>query len=712
MVVACGSSQPEPASPQELVTHQAGDKPPLVVVQRSGDPHVALAVAVWLPGGATALPSLGTTLEAAMRGQGFAPTGRLGVDALIVSVELPAASAAPQALAAIHEGLLRAPLQAAPSAPVAVDPCAAAGTDKDAAQLRAALGHDNVALAVVGPEQAVAEVTDAYHAAPAWPSGQTSAEPWPERDLFRAERQARGQRLLLALRVPDAARALGTARRLSAPDSSLNWLVRASSPRWHLDRVTASLRPAGACLLAEMNSPVATGVRPAARLAKAARAEMLKRLQAAQPSSPELLPLEAPRAQDAASRAAWAALSGRYEAGPVHSQAVLFSEAPDLVSFEREMRAAQAPKLAPVSAVEAGQGRLWALLTSACPTAHEEMTTAGHTAAALATAARFATRDEPSAIVAPWAGQFDLGLVASLPAHDDGAAARLGELMGRALLAASSDAALVSDTRALLAVAEPPTPAWELALRLASDGHPSQLLPRGLGSAGNDFDVIRARDALRGFVDGRLRLAVLSNHNPQQATELAERLSELLSPLGPSSNACPKPAKPPRVGGEYLLEQEEAEALLIFPLDADQLASARVAEVLLGGAGGWLERAVLDTGLARHAEAHALGVPNQRAALVIALSDEMERLGPAVMQVRALIDRLRTTRISPATLKRAVAALDVHQDLADPAHRLARLAQPKGKSPTPSQIERFFSEQLSESRLIVVRPVPPSPQAP
>src|SRR5690606_33798534 len=123
-VWACGSSVPEPVTPQELVTHQASDKPPLVVVQRDGDPQIAVAVAAWLPGGPTALRSLATTLDTAVRSAGYTPQGRVGTDSIVMSSELPAATAASRALAAIRRGLLSEPLKPGPVAPVVSDPCA------------------------------------------------------------------------------------------------------------------------------------------------------------------------------------------------------------------------------------------------------------------------------------------------------------------------------------------------------------------------------------------------------------------------------------------------------------------------------------------------------------------------------------------------------------------------------------------------------------
>ncbi len=653
--------------------------------------------------------ALSVTLDAALRRNGLDARGRVGGDSLVVSVELPSPAFAQRALEGIRSGLLSAPIKHPPAGPLPTDPCGAVGGDKTTAELRAMVGRANVALSVVGSEQAAQALTEAYEASAEWPEGVGIEDAWPASDVYAAERQPHGQRLLVALRVAEERQALGAAQALGRPNSSLRWLVQAASPRWSLERVSATVRPRGACLLAEVQTPGLASTRSAARLASAVSAELSHALTVSPPKRVELLPLEAPRAGDAAARAAWAALSGRQEPpeGP-RATMVWMSPAPDRSGFEREVRAAKGPKMTVETAVEAGQGRLWALLTSACPTAHEDAASAGHTATALATAAKFLVAADATALAKPWLSPHGLGLVASIPAHDKNAAARLGGLMGQALLAAASDVTLVSEARTARMEGAHTSSAWDLALRLGSDGHPSHLLPRGGSGSGDDFDLTSSRAALRGFVDGRLRLAVLANHGEAQAGQVAQRLGDLLVPLGPSSGTCPKPADAPTAGGDYLIDSDEGQALLIYPLAADQLASAQVAAVMLGGAGGWLEHSVVGPGLAQRAEAYVLGVPSQRAALVVALSDSAARLGPAVMQVRALLDRLRGTKVSKATLSQAVEVLATRHDLAEPAARLAALAEGKHPAPTATQLEQFFARELDETRLIVVRPTPPA----
>lgn len=701
--LGCGAAQTT-VQPVELVTRQADDKPPLVTIERDGDPHGALAMAVWAPGGERAVRALAQAVERALRRQGIASNLRIGSESLLVSVTLTRATPAKVALRLFRSGLLREPLTLPSESLVATDLCTGDERPVDSASLRASLGSRSVTFAAVGPQSVVAEVAAAYDASGEWPSGRNPDDPWPATHRYLERKAPQVEYLRIGIRLPDASRALAAAEYLGRQDSTLALLAAAQAPGFSVDHVRASLRPRGACLELGLHAEAANR-RQTARLAHAIRLEIASQLERVAPRSAELLPLEAERSTAAAERAAWGAMASARPAGEPRFSFERLSSQSDSAAFEREVRAAALPLLEVVQADEAGQGRLWVLLTSRCPTVHEDSASAGHTAAALAAAARHAQGELHLGTVESWQSWRGLGLVASIPAHDAGAGARLAEALGRGLLAAASEERLIAETRRQLLGARPPSPAWEMALKLASDGHPSQLLPRGFAATAQDLQLPAATNALRRWLDGEIELAVLTNAGPGQAEQLAAHLKPLLFPLGPQSATCPKPEHPPQLSGEFSLsDADPREAVLIFPLPLSELPGAEAAAVALNGSGGWLRRAVVEPGLAGAAEAFALGTRGGRAALAISLAAEAERLDSAVMQVRALLERLASTRWTKASLKRVATYLVGARDRSDPRVRLFGLLEQQAASKSAARLPGFFRTQLRQDRLIVVRP--------
>lgn len=692
--------------PAELITLQADDKPPLVTIERHGDPLAALAMAVWFPGGEHAVAALGQTVERALRTRGLRPTLRLSSESLIVSVPLPQSAAPSTVFQAFRAALFDEHLSKVSAPRARADLCTGNREPSTAQALREALGTRNVAFAVVGSDQALQDVAAAYESAGAWPIGTPPDDPWPEAERYSERTAAGAEQLRIGARVPDGARALAVARELGRSDSTLGLLASAQAPGFSVERVSASLRPRGACLELELQAPPASR-RQAARLARAIVLELQARLEASTPLRTELLPLEAERASGAAERAAWAALSSRREPEqPRFAFERVTVEGGDAAALEREIRAAARPRFRVEQAHEPGQGRLWLLLTSRCPTVHEDAATAGHTAAALAAAARHAQSRLAAGSVEPWQSWRGLGLLASVPAHDGEAASRLAEALGRGLLAATTDERLIAETRRELLGANPPAPVWEFSLRLASDGHPSQLLPQGFAATAQDLQLPAASHALRRWLDGELELALLTNVEAGQAEQVVARLEPLLFPLGPQASACPKPEPPTALAGEFSLASDPNQAVLIFPIPVAELATAEAAVVALNGRGGWLRRAVVEPGLAGAAEAYALGTRGGRAALAISVVAQAETLQPAVMQVRALLDRLASTRWTTSSLARIEAHLAGARDRSDPRVRLSGLLEAPQEPLTGARLASFFRTQLRRDRLILVRPQP------
>jgi len=695
-------------APTPLLTHQDQDKPPLVVIEREGDAQGGLAWAVSARTGHDALAAVADAVAQQLGDAGFLPRVRVTDDSLLVASELPDAKSARRWFDALHRGVFEARLK--PSKRRAeLDVCGFAPPEPlgyDAA--RRALGYANSALSVVGDERVVDAVTAAYGETAAWPEGSAPVDPWPERDRVTSRRSAAGERLSIALRLGDGGSALGAAEAVGGPESTLRLLASAAAPGWQLERVSASLRPSGGCLLADFSTSSALESSHVARAAQALADEMQHAVVSVKPLDPAGAARRAADPVEAALRAAWGALGGRVEPGESQRRHILHSSSSPAKDLAARLAKPAELRIEPTFRTERGQGRSWVLLTSACPTAHEDTASAGHTAALILAAAGFAGSEQSPIRVEPWVSSEGLGLIASGPAGRDGQLEALVEEMGRALLAADSDPSWQSVAREELMSARIPSPGWDFALRLASNGHPSQLVPAGVQGSLGQLTPSAGSRALRGFLGGELRLAVLTPAPQAGVRAAAERLQSLLLPLGTEQRSCATRTEVPNVGGLYLSsEASDDEAILIFPIHPKSVGVARAAADLLNLPGGWLDKAVLNPGLASSAQAMALGSGSGHAALALTVSAEPEVLMDAVAQARGLFQRLSRAQFGRAALA-SLRALRVGRAAAgnDPRHRLIALVTPPAPPVSEAMLRKFFRQELLEDRLVVVGPQP------
>jgi hypothetical protein len=347
-------------------------------------------------------------------------------------------------------------------------------------------------------------------------------------------------------------------------------------------------------------------------------------------------------------------------------------------------------------------------MSHACPTRHEAVHDAGHTAAALYAS----TRGAP--LVEAWISERGLGLFAHEAAARSDAPERLAERLARHLLIPAADLEPPAAARGAQFQRLPSDAGWELALGLASHGNPSWLFPPGVASAVLGASAERGREALDGYVAGPLKLAILAPSGVM-ATRVRRRLFELLG----GSNVTPCPPWPaseqPPIAGEYLVTSDEPSAHLVWPLaPGDNPEAARLVADLLNRRGGWLSRALaptrVETGHARvlglsDAGSAALVSPG---ALVISLRAPMSSLGAAIHQTRALVEKVRRALPSPADYTLAERErLGSLESAADPRDRLLALHSPRGPWPSLLQVRRFVEARLTPDSLILVRPKPP-----
>ncbi|HEU5075361.1 MAG TPA: hypothetical protein VFU02_14320, partial [Polyangiaceae bacterium] len=234
------------------------ERPSLTLVERHGDPKPALALAVAHDRGAQASLALSVLFRErlAQRGyptldrqahalgfqlaslvsdatdaQRFIAAARVALDtpvgenepaltqvrAELASLASSVAQSAAQAASAACSGELLLPAGEAP-----IDPTQADGRATLERWRRELVDSGHVSLAALGPHELLEHAAAAHARAPAWKRGDRADDPWPERDqsFISTEAQTR-PRVSLALRLPDASRAIQAATELARPNSRL-----------------------------------------------------------------------------------------------------------------------------------------------------------------------------------------------------------------------------------------------------------------------------------------------------------------------------------------------------------------------------------------------------------------------------------------------------------------------------------------------------------
>jgi hypothetical protein len=158
------------------------------------------------------------------------------------------------------------------------------------------------------------------------------------------------------------------------------------------------------------------------------------------------------------------------------------------------------------------------------------------------------------------------------------------------------------------------------------------------------------------------------------------------------------------------------EAYLAFPFapgDARARAAAATVAAALDGEGGLLERALGAGGLSLSSSARIVGWP-RAPALAVRVLGPQATLDAAVMQARALLDRLHQGGLGASDLERALVALDREAAAAslDPRARLIATWRdepvPSPAQPAPSarataeEVRAFASRALGEDAMVIV----------
>lgn len=603
-----GPLSPVPGSRTQIDVKQHASRPRLAIIRREGDPSPALVIAVAGGHGAAGHAALAGVLARRLRAAGLAAdvhSDGIGIRAVatpraedleavlrgwvtaatapVTTADVAAANAR---LSRLREDPLASPVLAG-VASCSGDPLAVAADAKPRGAealeelRRSALVMERTAIALVGAPSAGDAVSEALEEVDGWPRGAASAaERLPQRHgaFFSRDLAPGAARLHVAVQLADAVAAVGAAHRLRRGPPLSSKLDALKSP-WGLGAIRAVAAPHGGCVRFALSPQAANaghlddlGV-SAARAVRTVWREM--GLQTRIQTDPFLVTSEiigAGDARDAASRAAWWALSSPGDAPPSITTALEIGASgkvelttddgqplDEATAHARYLQAVGSLKPAdsgPVAGrrarAEPGQGQLWMLIGSPCPLRHEGQWDAGGAAVAATTVA--IESQHPNVVIEPWVSADGVGIIAhgGVLAADESAEVLTDRI---ALAAAEAYTSVPHDASAFAR-------AKRTALRHTAGGetfftfarralpdHPSWIAPWGSSDQQASVDLADAAARWRGVLHGPTRVAVLANHDASQAERAAKAVDHFLLPEA-ADKPCPEitDRDPPQIG--------------------------------------------------------------------------------------------------------------------------------------------------------------------
>jgi hypothetical protein len=748
----CGGGQPRAyphvvaaGGPTSRIEERAlSDRPVLSVIGRQGDPLAALAFASLASGSPELHAAWGEVLRERMTRSGYQAqlvAHGLGFELMLLIEDVERARAVTQALLrAVTQPIAASELQTSGpaagserAAESAVAQCSAElGARRrvaDVAELErersASFAQDRGALAVVGSDAISAAVVDTLAAGPDWPERGRVRSTLPHQSVTQVLR-GEPATLSMALTAADANRVLGAAARLGDLDSALGVRLAALGAGLRLRRVSATAHPDGACLRIDSDvdaSPVPDARRLGFAVQLMQEEAALALAQATSENRLEATALSHADPRQAARAAAYGALLA--PAPDLVPAELVALTAPDeaplapSISAAIEQARTEAPALDVQVRVENGQPGVWALVATPCAAAGERADNAGY-AAVLLGAASGGTNARVR--LEPWIGAEGAGMLGfterAAGESSAQAAARLGEALGRALLAPPPAIEVAAARGELLkAVGTEPRPLLDGVLEALAPGHAGALAPRGTASslqaASREAVLSRQRELLR----LPHRVAILSPTNAADAAFVTRSLSRWLKspdPTRPSAcgNEIPGPSR-----GELSLPAGTSGSegsYLAFRIPAKADAEANLLAELLNLPGGALARALAEPELVGAARALVFGTSSARA-LVVQVSAFEGREAEALSRVQKLFERLASGGVLvQAELDAALGRQRAARRLAglDPRYRLVQLLDASVAQPIDAAALRRLASSLRPEAAVVGRSAARAPLAP
>ncbi len=744
--LGCGSTNvrttprnAESGGPTSRIEERAlSDRPPLSVIERQGDPEIAIAFASLASAAPELHAAFGEVLSQRLSRAGFQTqlvAHGLGFELMLLAENSERARLATQALLqALAQPLTAADLANVP-APAAADRTPNSAVSECSAELPnrrrftdtgelerdriATFARERAAWAVVGDADAASAVSDALAAGPDWPElghVRSRLSDHSVTELLRGQRAT----LSVALTVADPNRALGAAASLGEAKSALGVRLAALGAGLRLRRVVATAHPVGACLRIDSDLDASPGP-DARRLGFAIHLiEEEATLSLGRATDENRLETTAVSAADPRLAARAAAYRALIEPATNLATSRLVAlttpdEPPLTPSIEAAIEQARAdvPALDTRLRVEAGQPGVWALVTTPCGAAPERVDSAGSAAVLMGAVAAAATRDVR---LEPWVGAEGLGLLGfaeRAPGESDAdAGARLGDALGHALVAPPTALEVATARGELLkAAGAEPHPLLAALFESLAPGHVGALAPRGLltslQAASREAVLTRQREFLR----LPHRLAILSPTNAGDAAFVTRSLSRWLkTPDAPRPSLCEVEIGAPAPGELSLAPGADAPegSYLAFRIPAKTGTEAGVLVELLNLPGGALARTVADPDLVGAARALVFGTSSARA-LIVQISAFEGREQEALSRVQKLFERLASGGVLvPAEVEAALGRQRAARRLAalDPRYRLVQLLDPSPAAAVDTAALRRLAASLRPEAAVIARTVP------
>lgn len=774
----------------QISVQRPADRPAFTSVVREGDPAGAVALAVVTEAGPQPTTALAAIIESRLKKAGFSGAeARPDPDGFRVRSLLDSPAQAAGFIGAVGAAL-RAPITQGPDLDLAsrrleqlrlrpfdsaamarishctgelgiapgekpFDPASPAGIAALESLRSASNAWSRAAFSAVGSTSFVQAASSALQGLGAWQRGTPPQDPWPAADSIdvhaRAAQADVAPSLAIAIRVRDPYAAAAIADHAANGEGPL--LTRISNASgWRLNRVTATVRPRGACLsfrLARDRSDDAAAIESdAARVSALVVHEVETELAEARAdgSVAGLQVLRAADPRDAAALAAWWSMSTRLDSGPERSlidlgippprmaasdpssaldQRLSESQGKLAASYARATEAWKRPVVDARTRIEAGQGEFWAIMASPCGVLADTERDAGITALA-AIAAAWARQESDGVTLEPWITTDGVGIIAHappLPAEGThGLARRVADAAARAIInRRMPDRSLNAARGTILGMVERPNSPFGPALgALASalaPSHPAWLAPYGTQESIARAGAEIAASRWSALADGPIRLAVLANVDQAQADTAVRAADRWMLRRVDTGRFCPPlpPATDPPVTARDVslrLPGASPSAVIGVPVrqpDADGFTMLDLLAEGLDGDEGWLARSLVSLP-GTTVSVRVIG-GSRLAALVVDISGPEDRLDDTIRQVRATLQRLARGAATAPNLARAqqrLADRELHSRL-DPRHRLANLWTGRADKPGAVTLERWnawMASVLDDASLSVVRVLP------
>jgi hypothetical protein len=597
---------------------------------------------------------------------------------------------------------------------------------------RSAFTEQNARWGVVGSEAIVGAVLKALENVPVWPTDRVAVGQWPKKNSATFVK-ASPNRLSLVVRTSDAERAFAVSRELNGEQGETAEILAGRFTGLHITLARPTAMNHGGCLRVDFDAtqqqdPVTYAeFLGAARVITGAVRDWAPRRDATRHAM-VLAALEQPDPVWASQLAAEVSLSKSESTQNDHfflqlQTAETPPQTPEKL-LEEVLSAASHSPLEVLTRIEAGQGKMYALLASPCVPALESKRLVGSSALFLSAMAKRYTGFD-GVTLQPWISPEGAGLVAStgkLQADETtyAQAERLGRALARAAtsLPPNNDVFWQYRATSLGRSGPGPRPALWQALQALAPEHPGLVAPEGVYSTIEGIEPLELRERQRQWQTQELRLALLLSDTISAADRISKAIARWGVPPQRNTNGCPIAQVESALSGTTQVEADTAstgDAAVTMSIrlpSGDGLSSiyAYFLLRLLTAPTGLFEKLGRDTPLTAQFDATIVGGTKRRG-LLVAVGTPADKADTVVEALKKLFVDLGNGS-APATLDYAELEAWYREredgQRSDPRQRLVELWTHASSAPVTSEVSfrTYLRRAFTEGEMMVVRTTP------